>query len=93
MESNLFCGPSASEQQIDLTAAKTVMTTDCWSPEPGEIQSTLILQFIEPKRINYVYLLILKWSYVHAPLISRSNTPGLPVLSITRRVSSLSNSV
>ena len=36
-------------------------------PGPGEILSTLILQFIEPKRINYVYLLILKSSCVHAP--------------------------
>lgn len=31
-----------------------------------EIQSTLILQFIKPKRIYYTNLLILKWSCEHA---------------------------
>lgn len=48
-------------------SSDSVMTTDCRGLGLCEILSTLILQFIEPKRINYVYLLILKWSCVHAP--------------------------
>lgn len=53
---------------IDLkTAQARWWRHDRWGLRLGEILSTVILQFIEPQRINYVYLLILIWSCVHAP--------------------------
>lgn len=47
-------------------SSDSVMTKDCCGLRLAEIPSTSILQFIGPKRINYVYLLILIWSCVHA---------------------------
>lgn len=72
----MCCGKEKKKKQIYFemflqeTLNNTLITQqlslgidcDCCGLQLGEILSTLILQFIEPKRINYVYLLILKWS-------------------------------